>query len=381
MTHLPWCLLGTVLDAGEDEDMTITVSPYFRNGVQLDTVVVEGITAVGRHGVAPSEKEKGQPFVADVIAHLDTRLAGREDELSKTVDYGRVATLAAGVLAGDPVDLIEALAERIAFAVLEIDTIYAVDVVVHKPEAPLGVPVTDTYVVIRRDVRGGDLWADKRIGSAAGLADDPLAPGAVPEPKDELDERPGTAVPALIALGGNVGDAEFILARAVEDLDRVAGIRVVAISPLVSTKAVDGPDQPDFLNAVVRIETTLSPRSLLHVAQGIEMVHGRERAVVNGPRTLDIDIVAFDDVVAGAEDLVVPHPRAHKRAFVLTPWGSLEPDGVLLAGPGRNPTPGGRVVELAANAPDAPGLMVVANPWDPAETLRSRAVAPPAPTG
>jgi dihydroneopterin aldolase/2-amino-4-hydroxy-6-hydroxymethyldihydropteridine diphosphokinase len=370
-----------VLDAGEDEDMTITVSPYFRNGVQLDTVVVEGITAVGRHGVAPSEKEKGQPFVADVIAHLDTRLAGREDELSKTVDYGRVATLAAGVLAGDPVDLIEALAERIAFAVLEIDTIYAVDVVVHKPEAPLGVPVTDTYVVIRRDVRGGDLWADKRIGSAAGLADDPLAPGAVPEPKDELDERPGTAVPALIALGGNVGDAEFILARAVEDLDRVAGIRVVAISPLVSTKAVDGPDQPDFLNAVVRIETTLSPRSLLHVAQGIEMVHGRERAVVNGPRTLDIDIVAFDDVVAGAEDLVVPHPRAHKRAFVLTPWGSLEPDGVLLAGPGRNPTPGGRVVELAANAPDAPGLMVVANPWDPAETLRSRAVAPPAPTG
>jgi dihydroneopterin aldolase/2-amino-4-hydroxy-6-hydroxymethyldihydropteridine diphosphokinase len=368
-----------VLGAGEDEDMTITVSPYFRNGVQLDTVVVEGITAVGRHGVAASEREKDQTFVADVVAHLDTRLAGREDELSKTVNYATVATLAAGHLAGDHVDLIETLAERIAFAVLEIDTVYAVDVVVHKPEAPIGVPVADTYVVIRRDVRGGDLWADKRIGSAAGLADDPQAPGAVPEPKDELDERPGTAVPALLALGGNVGDVEFTLARAVEDLDRVAGIRVVAVSPLVSTKPIGGPDQPDFLNAVVRIETTLSPRSLLHVAQGIEMVHGRERAVVNGPRTLDIDIIIYDDVVAAAEDLVVPHPRAHERSFVLSPWGALEPDAVLLAGPGRNPTRGGRVVELAVLAPDAAGTMVVANPWDPIAAIRSRAAGSPLP--
>jgi dihydroneopterin aldolase/2-amino-4-hydroxy-6-hydroxymethyldihydropteridine diphosphokinase len=367
--------------------MTITVSPYFRNGVQLDTVVVEGITAVGRHGVAASEREKGQPFVADVIAHLDTRLAGREDELSKTVDYAKVATLAAGHLAGERVALIETLAERIAFAVLEIDTVYAVDVVVHKPEAPIGVPVADTYVVIRRDVRGGDLWADKRIGSAAGLADDPQAPEAVPEPKDELDERPGTPVPVLLALGGNVGDVEFTLARAVEDLDRVAGIRVVTVSPLVSTKPVGGPDQPDFLNAVVRIETTLSPRSLLHVAQGIEMVHGRERAVANGPRTLDIDIITYEDVVAAADDLVVPHPRAHERSFVLTPWGVLEPDAVLLAGPGRNPTRGGRVVELAVLAPDAAGTMVVASPWDPVAAIRSRADGspppppPPPPTG
>jgi dihydroneopterin aldolase/2-amino-4-hydroxy-6-hydroxymethyldihydropteridine diphosphokinase len=370
---------------GEDEDMTITVSPYFRNGVQLDTVVVEGVTAVGRHGVAAAERNKDHPFVADVIAHLDTRVAGREDELSKTVDYTVVAKLAERHLAGDPVNLIEAIAERIASGILEIDTVYAVDVIVHKPDAPIGVPVADTYVAIRRDVRSGDLWADKRIGSAAGLADDPQAPEAVPEPKDELDERPGAPVPALVALGGNVGDVEFILARAVEDLDRVEGIRVVAVSPLVSTKPVGGPEQADFLNAVVRLETTLAPRSLLHVAQGVEMVHGRERAAVNGPRTLDIDIITYDDVVAAAEDLVIPHPRAHERSFVLTPWGALEPDGVLLAGPGRNPTRGGRVVELAVLAPDSAGTTVVASPWDPVATIRSRTAGsapppPPAPT-
>ncbi len=355
--------------------MTITVSPYFRNGVQLDTVVVEGISAVGRHGVDPKEREKDQPFLADVIAHLDTRLAGREDELSKTVNYAGMAEIARRHLEGDPVDLIETLAERIALAVLEIETVYAVDVVVHKPQAPIGTPVSDAYVIIRRDVRSGDLWADKRIGSSAGLADDPQAPEAVPEPKDELDEIPGAGVMVLLALGGNLGDVEYNLARAVEDIDRIVEIRVMAVSPLVSTKPVGGPEQPDFLNAVVRIETTLSPRALLHVLQGLEMVHGRERSVANGPRTLDIDIIAYDDVVAAAEDLVIPHPRAYQRAFVLAPWGALEPDAVLLAGPGRNPTPGGRVADLGAAAPDAAGLMVVANPWDPAATLRSRAGA------
>ena len=359
--------------------MTITVSPYFRNGVQLDTVVVEGIAVAGRHGVDAAEREKEQPFVADVIAHLDTRLAGREDELGKTVDYAAMATIAGQQLAGESVALIEALAERIALAVLEIDTVYAVDVVVHKPDAPLDVPVHDTYVAIRRDVRSGDLWADKRIGSSAGLSDDPLAPEAVPDPKDELDERPGSAVPALLALGGNLGDVAYNLARAVEDIDRIEGVRVAAVSPLVSTKPVGGPGQPDFLNAVIRVETSLSPRALLHVLQGVEMVHGRERAVANGPRTLDVDIIAFDDVVASAEDLVIPHPRAHQRAFVLAPWAALEPEAVLLAGPGRNPTPGGRVADLASAAPDAAGLMVVENPWNPAATLRARSDASPPP--
>ncbi len=229
-------------------------------------------------------------------------------------------------------------------------------------------------------MRSGDLWADKRIGSSAGLSDDPQAPEAIPEPDDELDERPSGAVSAWLALGGNLGDVEYNLARAVEDIDRIEGIRVAAVSPLVATKPVGGPEQPDFLNAVVRVETTLSPRALLHVLQGVEMVHGRERSVANGPRTLDVDVIAFDDVVAAAEDLVIPHPRAHQRAFVLSPWGAMEPDAVLLAGPGRNPTPGGRVADLAAAAPDAAGLSVVANPWDPAATPRRAGDAPtPAP--
>lgn len=358
--------------------MTLSVAPYFRNGIQLDTVVVEGVTAQGKHGANAGEKDAPQTFAVDIVAHLDTRIAGREDSLARTVDYTTLAALAVTHITGDPVDLIEALADRIALGALENDVVYAVDVTVHKPGAPLGAPFGDVYVQIRRDVRSGDLWSDKRIGSSAGLSDDPLSPLAVPPPRDELDERPPAAVPALLAIGGNIGDVEYTLARAIDDLHRLDGIAVMAVSPLVSTKAVGGPEQPDFLNAVIRLSTTLSARALLHVCQGIEMVHGRERAVANGPRTLDIDLIAYDDVVFASDDLVVPHPRAHQRAFVLAPWAAMEPSGVLLAGPGKNPTPGGAVAELAAKAPDAAGITAVANPWNPADVLARRTPPPPA---
>src|SRR5690606_22763038 len=131
-----------------------------------------------------------------------------------------------------------------------------------------------------------------------------------------FDMIPPLPVPVLLALGGNIGETELTLARAIEDLNRVSGIHVEAVSPLVSTKPVGGPDQADFHNAVVRITTALSPRALLQVCQGIEMVHGRERRVVNGPRTLDIDLIDYKGASGATEDLVLPHPRAAKRAFV-----------------------------------------------------------------
>ena len=357
--------------------MTVPVNPYIKRGMHLDTVVVEGIRGTGFHGVLPTEKDTGQLFLADVVVHLDTRVAGRSDDLSKTVDYSQIADLAAEVLAAAEPDLVEAVAERIALRVLELDNVVAVDVTVHKPQAPLAVEFSDVAVTIRRDLQHGDLWSDKRIGSAAGLADDPRLPEAVPEPKDTLDVRPVSPVAATLALGGNVGDTELTLARAIEDLGRVDGIEVAAVSPLVKTKPVDGPEQGDFLNAVVRIHTTIAPRPLMHVCQGIEMVHGREREVVNGPRTLDIDLIAYGELVAAAEDLVIPHPRAHERAFVLAPWAAMEPDGVLPSGAGVQPTPGGPVAQLAAAAPDASGLTAYANPWDPVAVLQARTSAPP----
>ncbi|MDQ2624658.1 MAG: 2-amino-4-hydroxy-6-hydroxymethyldihydropteridine diphosphokinase, partial [Actinomycetota bacterium] len=130
------------------------------------------------------------------------------------------------------------------------------------------------------------------------------------------------------------------------------------VSPLARTVAVGGPaGQPDFLNAIVLARTTLAPRELLRAVQGIENEHGRVREERWGPRTLDVDIIQFGTVIAFSEDLELPHPRAHERAFVLQPWAEVDPHAVL-AGLG-----GGPVEALAATAPDKDGLRWMALDW------------------
>jgi dihydroneopterin aldolase/2-amino-4-hydroxy-6-hydroxymethyldihydropteridine diphosphokinase len=369
-------MLGRPRGKGKDEGMGVNYAPYHWHGTQLDTVVIEGIQATAKHGLLPEEKEKAQTFVVDVVVHLDTRGAAQSDEIAKTLDYGAAAKEVVARLTGESADLIETVAERIARGVLELGAALAVDVVIHKPQVDLGVPFADVHVQIRRELKGGDIWSDKRIGSSAGLADDPLSPEAIPPPRDVLDERPSKPVAAVLAIGGNIGEAEITLARAVEDLSRIEGIAIVGVSPLVSTKPVGGPPQPDFLNAVLKIDTTLSARSLLHICQGIEMIHGRERSVQDGPRTLDIDLILYGDVVASSLDLVLPHPRSYERAFVLTPWAGLDPEAKL---PASGKLAGGKVADLAAAASDANTLSVVKNPWDPAAVLAARREQPPPP--
>ncbi|NYI40470.1 2-amino-4-hydroxy-6-hydroxymethyldihydropteridine diphosphokinase [Demequina lutea] len=333
--------------------MTWTSGPYMRAGIELDRISVEGIRVTAHHGVLDTERSTGQVFFADVVAHVSTRAAAAKDDLSKAVDYSEIADRAAAVLGGDPSYLIETVAEHVALAVLDMDGVYCVEVRVHKPQAPLHVEFKDVTVAIRRDVRTGGLWADKRIGSSAGMPDDPLDLFAQAPVRDQFDQRPVRAVPALLALGGNIGDVEPTLRAAVDDLSRITGIDVIATSPLYASTPVGGPPQPNYLNAVVRIRTILSPREVLGACQGIEMVHGRERQEANGPRTLDIDIIDFDGAEATASDLTLPHPRAHERAFVLVPWYHLEPDATL---PGAGP-----IAPLASAVHTT--VSVVANPW------------------
>lgn len=333
--------------------MTWMSSPYIRAGIELDRLVVEGISATAYHGVYDAEREYGQVFIADVVAHVSTRSAAARDDLDSTVNYAVIAERVSQVLEGEPLNLIETVAERAALAVLDLDGVYCVDVRLHKPQAPVGVPVTDVSVIVRRDLRTGGLWADKRIGSSAGMPDDPLDFGGKAPVRDVFDQRPLKPVPAVLALGGNIGDVEQTLRAAVHDLHRIPGIQVVATSPLVRSAPAGGPPQPDYLNAVVRVMTALSPRELLGAAQGIEIVHDRERTVANGPRTLDIDLIDFDGAEASSSDLTLPHPRARERSFVLVPWAAMEPDAVL---PGL-----GSVAQAAAGL--AAQVAVVAHPW------------------
>jgi dihydroneopterin aldolase len=119
-------------------------------GRPLDHVALRGLRVHGRHGVLPEERALGQWFVVDVVLHLDTRAAAAHDDLSRTVHYGVLAEQVAAVVAGEPVDLVETLAQRIADIALAAGDVAAADVHVHKPSAPVAVPFEDVVVSIRR---------------------------------------------------------------------------------------------------------------------------------------------------------------------------------------------------------------------------------------
>ncbi|WP_062136333.1 2-amino-4-hydroxy-6-hydroxymethyldihydropteridine diphosphokinase [Demequina aestuarii] len=348
--------------------MTTAARPYVKDGIEFDQIAVRGIRVSGFHGVFATEREEGQLFLADVVAHVNTRAAAAGDDLTRSVNYSDIADRTAEILAGSPFKLIEAVAEHIARELLQIERIECVDVTVHKPQAPLHVEFKDVTVSIRRDLRDGSLSADKRIGSSAGFSDDPLDPGAGPA-RDVMDERPAQPVGAVIALGGNLGDVEPTFREALAALHRVPGVEVRAASPLVRSVPEGGADQPDYLNAVARIQTSLAPRQLLAACNGIEMLYGRDRTVRGSARTLDLDLITYDGVTGDSADLTLPHPRAHLRGFVLLPWAHMEPDATL--------EPHGRVADLARRAA-FDGVTVVGPGWphEPAPDVLSSPSTP-----
>jgi 2-amino-4-hydroxy-6-hydroxymethyldihydropteridine diphosphokinase len=137
------------------------------------------------------------------------------------------------------------------------------------------------------------------------------------------------AVVGFLGLGSNLGDRLANLQAAVDALQEEPGLRVAASSRVWETTPMGGPPQPDYLNAVVRIETDLSARDLLDVARRVEVRLGRIRKERWGARTIDVDVLLHDDEQIDEPDLVVPHPRMTQRAFVLLPLLELEPDPVL----------------------------------------------------
>jgi 2-amino-4-hydroxy-6-hydroxymethyldihydropteridine diphosphokinase len=133
----------------------------------------------------------------------------------------------------------------------------------------------------------------------------------------------------FIALGSNLGDRELNLLRGIAELGKIPGSRVTALSGFFETEAVEGPEQEDFVNAVVRLETSLSPRQLLTELQRIESeVFRRVRTLRWGPRTIDLDILFYGSLVLSGDDLIIPHPRLHERRFVLAPLAEIAPEFV-----------------------------------------------------
>lgn len=265
---------------------------------RADRITLTGVTAYGHHGVLEHERRDGQEFVVDLVLTLDLSGAAATDELGRTVNYAEVAAEVVEVVQGEPHDLIETVAGLVAERVLARPLVEAVEVTVHKPQAPVGVPFGDVAVTLVR----------------------------------ERD------VPVVIALGANLAEPRRAVQAAIGRLRRQRGLRAVRPSPLFLTDPVGGPEQPDYVNAVVLARTRLTAGSLLRALHRIEEDFGRTRDVRWGPRTLDLDLVQYGEPGTATEQrsddpaLLLPHPRAHERAFVLLPWQAVAPEAVLRVG-------------------------------------------------
>ncbi|MFJ5728703.1 2-amino-4-hydroxy-6-hydroxymethyldihydropteridine diphosphokinase [Streptomyces paradoxus] len=164
-------------------------------------------------------------------------------------------------------------------------------------------------------------------------------PASVVEKVDAADTTLSNPKRAVVALGSNLGNRLETLQGAIDALEDTPGVRIKGVSPVYETEpwGVDPGSQPAYFNAVVVLKTTLPPSSLLERAHAVEEAFHRVRDEHWGPRTLDVDIVSYADVVSDDPQLTLPHPRAHERAFVLAPWHDLDPEAQL---PGRGPVAG-----------------------------------------
>jgi 2-amino-4-hydroxy-6-hydroxymethyldihydropteridine diphosphokinase len=159
------------------------------------------------------------------------------------------------------------------------------------------------------------------------------------------------AATAFVGLGSNIDDPRAQVARAIRELDAIAGCELVGASRLYQSPPMGPPDQPDFVNAVARVRTTMPPRALLDALLELERRHGRVRGGAHwGPRALDLDLLLYDDLVLDEAGLDLPHPGLTSRPFVLYPLAELAPDLEL---PGAGP-----IRALLARVP-AEGLVVI----------------------
>lgn len=249
----------------------------------MDKINIKGLEIFAHHGVYREETVLGQKFIVDVSMEVDTRAAGRTDDLKKSVNYGSVCSDIQDVMKNRNYKLIEAVAEEIALAILlKYEEVRGVYVTVKKPWAPVLVHVDDVSVAIERR---------KHV--------------------------------AYLGLGSNIGDRESYLDMAIDELNKDKYTKVTKVSDFIETKPYGGVEQDDFLNGCLEIETLRTPEEFLELTAGIEKQAGRERLIHWGPRTLDIDILLYDDIVYDSEDLHIPHIEMHKRAFVLTPLAAI----------------------------------------------------------
>lgn len=257
------------------------------NGMEtnMDEIRIDNLEVYAGHGVFEFENTNGQSFLISAVLYTNTRRAGQKDDLTLSTHYGEVSKYMNRLLREHTFQLIETVAEYTAEQVLlKFPLIQMLDLEIRKPQAPIGLPFESVSVKIQRG------WKKAYIG-----------------------------------MGSNMGDTRGYIQTALDRIKKNERIRKIRTSELIVTKPYGGVKQDDFLNGAVEIETLLSPRELLAFLQSLEQEANRERKVHWGPRTLDLDILFYEDFISDKPLLMVPHPDMQNRDFVLKPLNELCP--------------------------------------------------------
>ncbi len=251
-----------------------------------DIIEIKGLKVFANHGVFESEKENGQEFLVDIKLFCDLCKPKATDELNDTINYAAVCDLAADFLKNTAYDLIEKAAYELSKELLmRYRNVDMVNIKLHKPNAPLEVEFEDVSVNIT------NRWNE-----------------------------------AYIAVGSNMGDKKGNIKKALCQLENDDHFKDVVSTKLIKTKAYGGVEQDDFMNGAVRLKTIYDPYELLDVLHELEKEAGRERSIHWGPRTLDLDILFYENMVIDSEDLKIPHVDMENRYFVLAPMMELCPE-------------------------------------------------------
>ena len=250
-----------------------------------DKIIINNLQCFANHGVLKEENQLGQKFLVSMVLFTNTKTAGTTDDLSHSINYATVCEEVTTFMKEKTFQLIETVAEQLAQQLLlQYPILDKIQITIKKPWAPIHLPLDTVAVEITRQ------WHTAYLG-----------------------------------IGSNLGDKIQNIEEALSFFEQHPLCKSLTISKLYTTKPYGEKDQDDFVNGVFSMQTLLSPEELLDCISALEKQLKRQRLKHWGPRTIDVDILFYDDLLLSTKELNIPHIESHKRDFVLVPLCDLNP--------------------------------------------------------